>query len=191
MTRQFAAASIGAASGGMIPGSNLSKGDAMDRWERHRWERLGRLLCCFCLLTAGCAAETGMVDFANLKRSDSPNDALACPANACAARSDFLTYPIEIAPEALAQLVIAVLTQEPRTELVARDATGLRLVFVQRSRLFRFPDTINVAILPQAEARSGLALYSRSTYGHGDLGVNRARTQEWLSKLGIRYTALE
>ncbi|MBL8709630.1 MAG: DUF1499 domain-containing protein, partial [Rhodospirillaceae bacterium] len=154
-------------------------------------ERLGRLLCCFCLLTAGCAAETDMVDFADLKRSDSPNDALACPPNACTTHSDFVTDPIEIAPEALARHVIAVLSREPRTELVTRDATGLRLVFVQRSRLFGFPDTINVAILPEAEARSGLALYSRSTYGHGDLGVNRARTQDWLNKLGIGYTALE
>lgn len=132
-----------------------------------------------------------MVDFAELRRSDSPNDALACPPGACNARADFLTDAVDLPPEGLAQRVIAVLSREPRTEMVGRDATGLRLVFVQRSRLFRFPDTINIAILPLAEARSGLALYSRSTYGHGDLGVNRARTQDWLSKLGIGYTALE
>ena len=81
--------------------------------------------------------------------------------------------------------MIETLANEPRTELVARDAAGLKLVFVQRSRLFRFPDTVNIAITPIGGDAAGLAIYSRSNYGHGDLGVNAARVQDWLAKFGV------
>lgn len=152
-----------------------------------RWERVGRLLCCFCFLTAGCSADTAFIEFDRLQRATTPNDALACPVNLCRAPADFVTQPIELTAEQLAARVADLLSQEARTELVARDATGLRFVFVQRSRLFRFPDTINIQVLPVGESQAALAIYSRSNYGHGDLGVNRARVADWLTKLGMSY----
>ena len=149
-----------------------------------RW----RMLCCFCLLTAACTADTGFVDFATLVRSDTSNDALACPAGLCQAKADLITSAVAMPAGDLAAKVIAVLAQEPRTELVARDPGGLKLVFVQRSHIFRFPDTVNIDILPEGEASSALAIYSRSNYGHGDFGVNSARVTDWLAKFGVPAT---
>lgn len=155
-----------------------------DGRNRPRRRPVWGLLCCFCLLGAGCAADTGFVEFATLARATTPNDALACPAGFCVARTDFLTQAVPVSADALSAKVQDILSREPRTELVARDSTGLRLVYVQRSRLFRFPDTVNIAVIPMGR-ESGIALYSRSNYGHGDLGVNFARVKEWLAKFGI------
>ena len=96
-----------------------------------------------------------------------------------------MTAPVLLSADALSAKVRDVLAREPRTELVARDSAGLRLVFVQRSRLFRFPDTVNIAVIPVGAEAAGLAIYSRSNYGHGDLGVNLARVKDWLAKLDI------
>ena len=144
-----------------------------------------RLLCCLCLLSAGCAADTGFIDFATLARAGTPNDALACPAGFCPAQPDFITGPVLLPADALSAKVREILAREPRTELLARDVAGLKLVFVQRSRIFRFPDTVNITIIPLGDAAAGLAIYSRSNYGHGDFGVNLARVTDWLAKLGV------
>lgn len=151
------------------------------------WERVGRLLCCLCFLTAGCSADTAYVEFDRLQRAPSPNDALACPVNLCQAPADFVTQPVEMTADQLAVRVADMLPLEVRTERVARDESGYRFVFVQRSRLFRFPDTVNILVVPVGETQSTLAIYSRSNYGYGDLGVNRARITAWLAKLGIPY----
>lgn len=146
------------------------------------------LLCCFFLLAAGCSADTALVDFATLTRSMTPNDSLACPAEFCSAKVDFVTQAVPLSAPELAAKVVTVIGAEPRTELAMKDAGGLRLVFVQRSRLFRFPDTVNVAIAPVDVGHATIAVYSRSNYGYGDLGVNRARVADWLAKLGLVAT---
>jgi uncharacterized protein (DUF1499 family) len=47
----------------------------------------------------------------------------------------------------------------------------------------RYPDTIDVEILPADEGRSTLAVYSRSLVGRKDFGVNHARLRRWLAAL--------
>jgi uncharacterized protein (DUF1499 family) len=55
--------------------------------------------------------------------------------------------------------------------------------YVRRTSWLGFPDTIAVRFLDRPEGASTLALYSRSKFGEGDLGVNRARIERWLAKL--------
>jgi uncharacterized protein (DUF1499 family) len=50
--------------------------------------------------------------------------------------------------------------------------------------MMRFPDTIDVLIIGCGEGRSTLALYSRSQIGRSDLGINRARLERWLRRIG-------
>lgn len=137
------------------------------------------------LFTAGCDADTGFVEFAALSRSDTPNDALACPPSLCAAAPDFWTERVALPAADLAAKVVAALGAAERVELVRRSDDGLRFVFVQRSRIFRFPDTVNVAIIPVDATHADIAIYSRSNYGYGDLGVNRARLVDWAARLGV------
>ncbi|WP_374385131.1 DUF1499 domain-containing protein [Dongia sp.] len=138
-----------------------------------------------CLLASACDAETGFVEFETLSRSDTPNDALACPASLCAAPSDFQPGRMAMPAAELAEKVATALPAADRTELVQRSEDGLRFVFVQRSLIFRFPDTVNVAVIPVDAAHADIAIYSRSNYGYGDFGVNRARLVDWAARLGV------
>jgi uncharacterized protein (DUF1499 family) len=130
---------------------------------------------------AACSADTTGVDFATLKRPATPNTYLVCPADRCAAPADAAGPVYAIAAPALFELVRDALSAEPRTELVQNQPTNLRLVLVQRSLIFRFPDTVTVQAFPRPDGGSTLAIYSRSNYGRSDLGVNKARVQRWLS----------
>ena len=73
------------------------------------------------------------------------------------------------------------LAAEARTEVVQEHPETLRLVLVQRSAFFRFPDTITLQAFPLPDGGSTLAIYSQSNYGYGDFGVNKDRVRAWIS----------
>ena len=134
----------------------------------------------------GSRLDIGPVDWATLTRHDTPNDALICPAGHCPrARADEEPKVYPLAPADLLARVKRVALAEPDTKELpdasdlARDAR-----FVQYTRLMRYPDTIDVDIIPAGEGRATLALYSRSLVGRKDFGVNRARLQRWLAAVG-------
>lgn len=125
-------------------------------------------------------ADLGDVDFATLQRRPSPNDALACLPQFCAAKADVaapvFTKPFGDVFRAIEDAVV----HEPRLEEVSADAGQGTLRFVQRSRLMGFPDTINVKVLPTTDGGSAVLIYSRSLIGKGDMGVNRQRVERWV-----------
>ena len=138
------------------------------------------LLIAVTIAMTACSADTTGVDFATLKRPSTPNTYLVCPPARCPVPADADAPVYAVAPPALFALVRKTLSAEPRTVLVQDQADARRLVLVQRSLIFRFPDTITVQVFPQGEGSSTLAIYSRSNYGRSDLGVNKARVQRWL-----------
>ncbi len=123
------------------------------------------------------------VDFASLSHSDMPNRYLVCPENYCAAPPDAISPVFDISVEALRERWKAMLQRQPRITQARADETGLQHDFVQRSRFFRFPDSITVRFIPLPDNRSTLAVYSRSHYGRDDFGVNRDRVEAWLAAL--------
>lgn len=124
-----------------------------------------------------------VVDFASLQRGPAPNQYLLCPAGLCAAETDgaapVFDLPIDQLQAAWEQMVM----DQPRVELLRRDLANMQLDYVQRSRLMHFPDLITVRFIAVDDAHATLAIYSRSVYGKGDFGVNRARIDDWLAKL--------
>jgi uncharacterized protein (DUF1499 family) len=60
--------------------------------------------------------------------------------------------------------------------------------FVARSAWLNFPDLIVAQVTAAGSDASTLALYSRSVYGYGDFGVNRARLITWLAALDRTLT---
>jgi uncharacterized protein (DUF1499 family) len=135
---------------------------------------------------AACSADTAGVDFATLVRPTSPNTYLVCPKHRCAAAADE-EAPIYAAPAAqLFERARTLLAAERRTELVQDQPEVLRLVLVQRSAFFRFPDTITVQVFPLPDGGSTLAIYSQSNYGHGDFGVNKDRVRAWIALVDPR-----
>jgi uncharacterized protein (DUF1499 family) len=75
------------------------------------------------------------------------------------------------------------LAEQPRLQVLRRDVTNRQIDYVQRTPLLRFPDLITVRFVPIDDTHSTVAIYSRSVWGKGDMGVNRARVQEWLARV--------
>jgi uncharacterized protein (DUF1499 family) len=130
------------------------------------------------------------IDFASLERKPSPNQYLIAPDGATPrAKPDAVSPVFTIAPERLRNAFLAVTAEAPRTKLLEKSADGLRLSLVQRSAILRFPDYIDVSILPAGGDGSTIAIYSRSRFGYSDLGVNQRRVEEWMTAL-LRKAAL-
>lgn len=127
--------------------------------------------------------DLGPVAFENLVRRTSPNDALACPAHLCRAKSDLVPPLFAVNPSVLRGAMSKVIATEPRVMLVHANDADLTDRYVQRSAILGFPDTIIVRYLSQPQGGSSIAIYSRSQLGYSDLGVNKARIVRWLDKL--------
>lgn len=67
----------------------------------------------------------------------------------------------------------------PRTALIAGSVDEGMMTYQTRSKLWGFPDHTTVAV--QGDL---LVIYGRLRFGQSDMGVNRARVQDWLSQLG-------
>ena len=141
--------------------------------------RLAALLSLF--VVGACSADTAGIDFATLVRPSSPNTYLVCPKDRCTATIDQEAPTYALPPEQLFERARTLLSAEPRTELVQNQPDAMRLVLVQRSAFFRFPDTITLQVFPLPDGDSTLAIYSQSNYGYGDFGVNKDRVRAWIA----------
>ena len=130
--------------------------------------------------------DLGPVDFARLRRRLVPNDALACPADVCPAKADLVTPEFPVSADRLRAIVAEVALAEPRTELVYSARWEEQDRYVARSRVLRFPDTIDAMVVGRGEGRSTVALYSRAQLGLYDFGVNRRRLARWLDGIAAR-----
>ena len=124
-----------------------------------------------------------VVDFATLQRGPDPNQYLLCPKGTCAAQTDGEAPVFDVRVEQLQVAWDEMLAEQPRLQVLRREVTNVQIDYVQRSRLLRFPDLVTVRFVPIDDTHSTLAIYSRSVYGKGDMGVNRIRVEEWLARL--------
>jgi uncharacterized protein (DUF1499 family) len=132
------------------------------------------------LALAACSADALGVDFATFVRPSSPNTYLVCPKDRCAAAPDEEGPIYAVHSARLFEQARTLLAAEPRTEVVQDQPETFRLVLVQRSAFFRFPDTITLQVFPLPDGTSTLAIYSQSNYGYGDFGVNKDRVHSWI-----------
>ena len=72
----------------------------------------------------------------------------------------------------------AVAEASPRVRLLAGSVEEGRMTWVARSALWGFPDYVTAEAGPK-----GLEVWSRLRFGRSDLGVNRARLEDWLAQL--------
>jgi len=111
------------------------------------------------------------------------NAALAAPAGYCAVDQAMPSPVFAMSLDRLAGYWTEIIAGEPRIIQIAAEPDRRRLVLMQRSAVFGFPDVITVEFVSLAPDRSSLALYSRARYGRSDFGVNRRRLERWLSQL--------
>jgi uncharacterized protein (DUF1499 family) len=123
------------------------------------------------------------VAFDTLLVGNGGSRALVCHGEVCLLASDFTSSPVfDLSPAALLDQLRTVALAEPLTTQVASMKDGQQLHFVQRTPTVRYPDLITVeAFALQDGGGSVLALYSRSTYGAYDWGVNSTRLARWVA----------
>jgi len=153
--------------------------------------RLGRWLAAAVLL----AAATGYVvvntsshdparwhvDPATVRLSGKPNEYLAAPRGTTADPADAETRLYPESPRALLARFDAIARAQTRTRVVAGDLDSLMITYMQRSRVFGFPDYLTVKAVVM-DGGAGLMIFSRARYGRSDFGVNRARVEAWLEQ---------
>jgi uncharacterized protein (DUF1499 family) len=123
------------------------------------------------------------IDFKTLERRETPNQYLMCTNQLCKAFIDDLP-PIYGANLFETRKAWETLVQhEPRVKELRRNADGSQIDYVQRSAFWKFPDIITIRFIPMGERKTTIAIYSRSVYGQGDFGVNKARIRAWIGKL--------
>ena len=130
--------------------------------------------------------EVPVIDFATLERGPTPNRYLLCPESVCSTQTDGVAPVFDVPVTKLQAAWDELIAEEPRVQVLRRDITNQQIDYVQRTRFLRFPDLITVRFVPIDDTHATLAIYSRSVYGEGDFGVNRARVEEWLAKLKAR-----
>jgi uncharacterized protein (DUF1499 family) len=118
--------------------------------------------------------------FINLRRPDSPNHWLLAPA-------DFVAKPDAVAPvfavpaAALRAAFMAVVQQTRGANIAAETADGVHVVVA--TPVFGFRDDLRVQFIVLSPQQSTLALYSASRTGYWDLGTNRRRIEDWMTRL--------
>ncbi|MEL6479761.1 MAG: DUF1499 domain-containing protein [Pseudomonadota bacterium] len=120
------------------------------------------------------------IDPTTAERTGRPNDYLVAPEGATNVSPDRVSDRFEESPDSLLDRFAAIALAEPR--VVEIGTPGAFRTFVQRSQLIGFPDYISVKAVP-VEGGASLIVYSRAQYGYSDWGVNKARVEDWLSKL--------
>jgi hypothetical protein len=108
---------------------------------------------------------------------------LACPPGYCSIATGMTSPVFDLPWDRLREYWLEMLSEEGRMVRVIADPVARRFVYIQHSRVFRFPDIVTAEFVPYGPDRSSIALYSRSRYGERDFSANRKRVQRWLSVL--------
>ncbi|MBK5926067.1 DUF1499 domain-containing protein [Rhodobaculum claviforme] len=117
------------------------------------------------------------VDPRAVSRPDTPNSWLIRPVGGDAVAPEFM-----LGAQELAQVVDAVIRAQPRTRPLAGSVEEGQLTYVTRTPLMGYPDYVSVRVFPTG-AGAGLAVFSRSRFGHSDLGTNRKRLEDWMREI--------
>jgi hypothetical protein len=94
------------------------------------------------------------------------------------APGDLAGGAVRVVPGDLAALD-AIIRATPRSRVLAGDVAQGMITYVTRSRVFGFPDYTTVR-----QSGERLEIYGRLRFGKSDLGVNAARIDGWLQRLG-------
>lgn len=84
---------------------------------------------------------------------------------------------VDAGPDGLARLA-EIAAQTPRTSVLVGTPEDGMMTFVTRSQLWGFPDYTTIS-----QEGAQLKIYARLRFGKSDLGVNRARIDDWVAQL--------
>jgi uncharacterized protein (DUF1499 family) len=91
-------------------------------------------------------------------------------------------------PDTLFADIQDIAAMQPLTFPLDTEPKALQAAWVVRSKLFNFPDVVEIAVLPAPGARSTLILYAHALYGYSDYGVNHTHAIRWLKDLNMKVS---
>ena len=125
-----------------------------------------------------------MLDFATLAFSGRPNQYLMIPEGfPCAAKAHRQSPVFNSSTENLEKALLQIISSQPRTTM---ETSNGQTVVVQRSALFRFPDTATLQVVDMGDGKASVAVFSTAKYGYRDFGVNKKRVDGWMAALESR-----
>jgi hypothetical protein len=116
--------------------------------------------------------------FSHLFCPGTPNIALGF-----APAPDLVTPTRAISVQRLCASLQAAAAAQCLTPTAARLDERVRAHWIVCNGVSGFPDLLGAQIMPDGPDHATLVLYSRSVYGHSDLGLNLARLRTWLGAL--------
>ena len=126
------------------------------------------------------------VDPVTAPTPETPNSFRVLAPGATPGPEEMVSPVFAVPPAQLMQAFDSMALAQPRTERLAGMPDGQDFVtYVQRTALVAYPDYISVRAVPAGDGQSALVILSRSRFGKSDLGVNRARTIQWLEVLDV------
>ena len=96
---------------------------------------------------------------------------------------DATTPVYDATPAYLAAAFDAFAMAQPGVSRLKVSDDDLCVTYVQRSRIMGFPDYFSIRFLDLGNGDAGVAVFSRARFGENDLGVNKARVENWLAAL--------
>lgn len=125
-----------------------------------------------------------MVRLAQLVRPTSPNTYFVCPSGFSISDPDQIAPVFPQSVDVLFSTWKTVAEGQPKTtELPPPSTSDRQISHVQRTALLGYPDVITAEVISMPAGGATIAIYSRSQYGHSDLGANQKRVNRWLSLL--------
>jgi len=94
---------------------------------------------------------------------------------------------LALPPAQVLQMLDTIALATPRTERLAGSMDDGRITYVTRSRLMGFPDFTTVTVVDTPDGAVPV-LFARQRFGSDDMGVNRARVDDWLARLATAAT---
>lgn len=115
--------------------------------------------------------------------SETPNSFRIAPAGTEVTRVDQEAEIYAASASVISEALDTFILTQPRTVRVAGYPQDNFLTYAQRTKSLKFPDYVSIKVIEIGENRSTIAVYSRSRYGYGDMGVNKARVLRWVETL--------
>jgi len=121
--------------------------------------------------------DRGRLDFTKLKRSRTDNDAFACT-DGLRDDCDFALPSYAEQPQQLSERLAAhIEAVDPLARRVDDGTAPEHLRYITHSPNMRFPDLVNIEIVPLENGRRGVLAYARAQLGKRDFGANRQRLE--------------
>lgn len=124
------------------------------------------------------------MDFATLKLKTTPNQYLMAPEKTCQEAKPMKVSPT--LPYSAREMYLKIrdmASKDSTWRLVGEDESAMRLKFVVVTKICKFKDDVDIAVISRDISQSTLCVYSRSRVGKSDLGANGKRVDRLVSTL--------